>query len=115
MSDIYRYILTLDRGQHSSRIFMVQGGKGCWQRWGPEPPAVMRETFNQIVRFVFTHPHVFLIPRSESPSEAEDDSWFEEHADWLDENCPSYTRLGPLIGIQDPDEAFAWRMRWGGV
>lgn len=112
MAEIERTVRRLDPTLHSIDAYEFRD-RFIRQRF--EVRTYLRQSFYNILDFCLSHPHVFLIPRSEPLSEDEDDRWFEEHADWLSENCPSYTRLGPLIGIQDPDEAFAWRMRWGGV
>jgi hypothetical protein len=31
---------------------------------------------------------------------------------WLNENCPNHRRCGPLVGFNDENEMFAFRMRW---
>ncbi|WP_139237829.1 hypothetical protein [Methylobacterium sp. 13MFTsu3.1M2] len=112
MAEVERTVRRLDPTPHSIDAYEF---RDRFIRERSELRTYSRQSFYNVLDFCLGQPHVFLIPRSESPFEAEDDLWFEEHADWLSENCPSFTRLGPLIGIQDPDEALAWRMRWGGV
>lgn len=38
-----------------------------------------------------------------------------EYRDWLDLNTPGYRVCWFEIIIRDPDEAFVFRMRWGGT
>lgn len=82
-------------------------------------PYDRRAVFYEIMGFVADHKHVFH-HRTTDPASCNGfqefldqcDSDFVESEVWLRENCPSFTRLGPLVGIQDDTEAFAFRLRF---
>ncbi|RYF38636.1 MAG: hypothetical protein EOO38_24500 [Cytophagaceae bacterium] len=43
------------------------------------------------------------------------DTLIPEYRDWLDQHTPGYQVCWFEIIIRNPDEAFAFRMRWGGT
>ncbi|WP_148291155.1 hypothetical protein [Methylobacterium sp. B1] len=86
----------------------------------PSETTAVRAAFHMVCQFVFANNHVYWWSRADlenrnyyTPEDEKDEEAFAEIEPWLQEHCPSFTGLGPLIGIQDDDEAFAYRMRFG--
>lgn len=87
----------------------------------PETVTTLDSTMHELIGFVYSHRHVFSwISLDDDETvlrhayqEGFDEEAFAESEPWLQEHCPSFTRLGPLIGIQDDDEAFAFKIRFG--
>jgi hypothetical protein len=80
----------------------------------------LRRGFYRTLEFTLTQSYVVVIPgikfdvgRMNYYNKRLGDKAFAQIEPWLQEHCPSFKRLGPLIGIQDDDEAFSFRMKFG--
>lgn len=79
---------------------------------GPQNREIKHRCFYALMGFAARFENVFLISTGMILQDR-DNALFDERESWLTEHCPSFTRLGPLIGIQDEDEAFAFKLRFG--